>query len=333
MSLLLAALLAIQCLSLAVAQPGTTIMSCTPVEKWELNQESQNPCYMFSAALFPCQTIGIGPPSVADVVLNLKGPYGGPSPADQNICQCSTVTYSLMAACTYCQNGVGWISWSEWSGGCTKTTLAISTYPAPIPNITSFPSWAYLNVTVAGTFDPSQAAAATGVESTAPSPTSSSSASSSSALGSSSTSPPNASSTSSPGAGASATTSGTGSSNTFTPISSQASAPMKLGAGMIAGAVVAVERGSHASAQRCGPATRTERLLGQPSTTLESTRTQQQSWHPSNLSLTTAVINVLGSRGSIHVPEPTDPTGSHTFMPGQYYPPHPRHYARAPITR
>ncbi|KZP19524.1 hypothetical protein FIBSPDRAFT_563142 [Athelia psychrophila] len=265
MSLLLAALLAIQCLSPAVAQ--YTTVNCTVVKPWENNKEGQSPCYMFSAALVPCQGF-----IMTILPLPTGVHYAGPTAENQNVCQCSTVTYSLMAACEYCQNLTsGWNAWSTWSSNCARGTYR--NYPMPIPDDTGFPSWAYLDVTVAGTFDPGQAAAATGIESTVPSPASftlpygdapprriikdskkkkspvsSSSASSSSAIGSSSTSPLNASGTSSPGAGASAgasasasagATSSTGSSSASTPISFQAPpASKKSDAGMIAGVVV-----------------------------------------------------------------------------------------------
>ena len=66
--------------------------------------------------------------------------YAGPSgkgKADDNLCECNTVTYSLLSACDACQSetwitygfivslrafrNVYTIRWSEYSFNCTKT--------------------------------------------------------------------------------------------------------------------------------------------------------------------------------------------------------------------
>ncbi|OJA18118.1 hypothetical protein AZE42_10805 [Rhizopogon vesiculosus] len=62
-----------------------------------------------------------------------------------NDCLCSTVTYSMFAACEICQNTTI-ESWSVWSSNCSTNLTHYSEYPFNIPNGTAIPHWAYLDV-------------------------------------------------------------------------------------------------------------------------------------------------------------------------------------------
>ncbi|EJD02472.1 uncharacterized protein FOMMEDRAFT_21188 [Fomitiporia mediterranea MF3/22] len=90
--------------------------------------------------------------------------YIGPTPLIANPCLCSTVMFSVMGACSTCQNATI-ITWSSWSSSCD--TVYVATFPMDIPSDTAVPGWAYENVTVTGTFDVNQALQDNSPESTA----------------------------------------------------------------------------------------------------------------------------------------------------------------------
>jgi hypothetical protein len=109
--------------------------------------------------------------------------YTGPLLGFANLCTCSTVTYSMVAACGFCQGGI-WDTcvtsifiqhssallrcrrWTAWKFNCSPANISISScvalsrsravtlnllhlrFPISIPPGTTVPSWAYLDVTV-----------------------------------------------------------------------------------------------------------------------------------------------------------------------------------------
>jgi len=141
--------------------------SCLPFYNWTVNSHQQTSCDVASSLLAVCY----GAPFPVEA-LPESSHYLGPSLQDANICQCSTVTYSLMSACGACQ-GMSYLSWSVWSANCP--TVYLSAFPEAIPVGVAVPGWAYLNVTVDDNFDQTLAKQdANLTESTAiPSPTSS----------------------------------------------------------------------------------------------------------------------------------------------------------------
>jgi len=76
--------------------------------------------------------------------------YTGPWLNQVNPCQCSTVVYSLVAACGLCQNRTA-DTWSSWQLNCTQVSK--SQFPEDIPSGTAIPAWAYLDVTVNDIFN------------------------------------------------------------------------------------------------------------------------------------------------------------------------------------
>jgi len=72
-------------------------------------------------------------------------------PGTPNDCECSTVFYSLMSACGLCQSA-SYKSWSDWNATCIR--VLISKYRFDIPDTTSIPHWAYLDVVSADRFLP-----------------------------------------------------------------------------------------------------------------------------------------------------------------------------------
>lgn len=126
----------------AFAQTSTA--TCLTSFGWMNNSIGQDPClvtaYLLNGA---CGTaFAIGPLPPGDF-------YGAPSAAGATPCQCNTVTYSTISACSVCQNS-SYLTWSSWSSSCTQ--ISIGEYPMDIPAGTKIPNWAYLNVS-GGQFD------------------------------------------------------------------------------------------------------------------------------------------------------------------------------------
>ncbi|KAG2369804.1 hypothetical protein BDR07DRAFT_1468401 [Suillus spraguei] len=120
----------------AFAQSSNVI--CLSSFGWMNNTLRQNPCLVTVYLQSACGTVmSIDPLPLGDV-------YEGPSAAGANSCECNTVTYSMISACSVCQNG-SYLSWSSWSASCSQ--MSIREYPMPIPAGTRVPNWAYLNVT------------------------------------------------------------------------------------------------------------------------------------------------------------------------------------------
>ncbi|KAF9265611.1 hypothetical protein L218DRAFT_957211 [Marasmius fiardii PR-910] len=141
--------------------------------QWSQNSAQQSPCAVASSLIGVCNG---GPYNVQSLPAGQV--YLGPSIDAANGCLCSTVTYSLMSACSLCQNGTI-ASWREWAANCP--TVSISTFPSPIPSNVLVPGWAYLDVKTNDIFSPEDAKAHTNAsESSAlPIPTTSSVTSSS----------------------------------------------------------------------------------------------------------------------------------------------------------
>ncbi|KAI0950181.1 hypothetical protein AcV7_008727 [Taiwanofungus camphoratus] len=63
--------------------------------------------------------------------------YSGPMVAQADACTCSSVAYSLVSACAYCQDG------SKWTYNCSSSEVVNGQYSHDIPGGTAFPAWAY----------------------------------------------------------------------------------------------------------------------------------------------------------------------------------------------
>jgi len=119
---------------------------CSPGWGWAFNSRGQSPCLVAAYLLNDCQGPGFS-------VNPLPPDYGyvGPTKSEDNYCQCSTVTYSLLTACEDCQN-VYFLPWSTWSYNCS--TIYSREFIGDIPLGTSVPAWAYLDVISKDIFDP-----------------------------------------------------------------------------------------------------------------------------------------------------------------------------------
>jgi hypothetical protein len=89
--------------------------------------------------------------------------YLGPTQITANSCRCSTVYYSLLSACAYCQNET-YLDWSIYDVNCT--VLYSQTFLDPIPSSIVVPHYAYLDVVKGNSFNVSAAMVAGGPEST-----------------------------------------------------------------------------------------------------------------------------------------------------------------------
>jgi len=65
-------------------------------------------------------------------------------PIPEITCDCNTVVYSLVMACSTCQGGIAY-GWDVWSQQCDM--VLISQYLGGIPQGTAIPHWAFYNVT------------------------------------------------------------------------------------------------------------------------------------------------------------------------------------------
>ncbi|KAF8627623.1 hypothetical protein AX15_004321 [Amanita polypyramis BW_CC] len=131
------------------------------------NSLGQSPCEVAEILAGSCDPAGFNIPPLPSGQV-----YFGPTSSQANSCQCSSVFYSLLSACALCQDRQ-WISWSPYSANCSQVYLTV--YNNTISANTGVPHWAYLNVSINGTFTYIAAQDAVGPESTrAPSSTSTS---------------------------------------------------------------------------------------------------------------------------------------------------------------
>ncbi|KZP18812.1 hypothetical protein FIBSPDRAFT_893212 [Athelia psychrophila] len=198
---LLAIVAAIPSILLGVTAQQSEVV-CLDQFDWMTNSYGQTPCLMAAFAMNQCAKNNYDVP-----VLPPFSYYDGTFD-DATTCACTSVTYSLLAACGACQ-GATWASWNHgWNRNCLQS-VDISIYPYNVPNGTEFPGWAYLDVAVTATGNKFNVAAASAdrfasvsTRTSASIPASTSSSSSSSTITSSAstttTLPDSASYTSSP---------------------------------------------------------------------------------------------------------------------------------------
>jgi len=175
-------ILRLPCISARVITTATCVQF-----DWMNNSKSQSPClvaaYLESACsdgsesfihsiyapyIVLCYTLLIIPLDWEVPELPEGAHYSGPTKLQVNPCQCSTVTYSMISACSICQNRTE-SPWSSWSLNCTTTYS--QNFTEAIPADTAVPAWAYLAVPTSGFFDPGAAQeAGDAPESTAASP-------------------------------------------------------------------------------------------------------------------------------------------------------------------
>ncbi|KAF8487545.1 hypothetical protein JB92DRAFT_1508378 [Gautieria morchelliformis] len=143
---IVAVILAGSRLAVRVAAQATTTAICTTAT-WTFNQEDVSPCLVAASLQAVCKA---GTFSIPALTPGLH--YTGPLAGFSNACTCSTVTYSMVAACAACQGGII-DTWTDWETNCTASQISLSSFPLTIPLGTTVPSWAYLDVTTTGAWD------------------------------------------------------------------------------------------------------------------------------------------------------------------------------------
>jgi len=130
-----------------VARAQTSnVTTCTPLYDWSINSKSQTPCLVAAFLESACQ----GPVEVNSIPEGTH--YVGPLPNNATVCQCSTVTYSLISACGGCQNRT-YQNWTSWAANCVR--VEVGQFLQTVPTQVVVPSWAYLDVTKTNnTFNP-----------------------------------------------------------------------------------------------------------------------------------------------------------------------------------
>ncbi|TRM62590.1 hypothetical protein BD626DRAFT_497860 [Schizophyllum amplum] len=111
---------------------------------WTYNTLTQSPCDVLVYLGAVCNSGIFSVPS-----LETDEQYVGPDPAYATECRCNTVFYSVLAACSACQDAE-YIEWSTYSANCSS--VAIAQYPEDIPSGTRVPHWAYQDVVSNDTF-------------------------------------------------------------------------------------------------------------------------------------------------------------------------------------
>jgi len=157
--ILYVALFALAAAPAVIAQ--STNANCTDSNfDWVFNSRGQSPCQVVENLAARCDLGGFTLQPIS-----AGGTYEGPIPGQNQTCHCTSIFYSLISACSACQDG-SWITWTTYLQNCS-TNAYLTVYPAEIPRDTSVPHWAYLNVSAShNMFNPTSASIAVIAEST-----------------------------------------------------------------------------------------------------------------------------------------------------------------------
>ncbi|KAH8107008.1 hypothetical protein BXZ70DRAFT_268063 [Cristinia sonorae] len=128
------------------ARAQSTNATCHERFPWLINVRNQSPCLVAAYLMGACEPDGQWQVSAIEDK-NLT--YVGPSLSNANICTCSSVTYSLVAACAYCQEA-RLPSFDGFTASCPAAVVKNGTYDHSTPPGTAIPSWAYLLISSAG---------------------------------------------------------------------------------------------------------------------------------------------------------------------------------------
>jgi len=125
---------------LDLVQTQQTEATCSSDFGWAINTNQQSPCQVAANLGRACLNSTYSVPAIT-----VNQIYVEPSGSQANACECNTVFYSMISACAQCQ-GSAPISFGQWKTNCAGPTTAYNAFPEPVPNGTSIPSWAYLNL-------------------------------------------------------------------------------------------------------------------------------------------------------------------------------------------
>ncbi|KAI0812735.1 hypothetical protein BC629DRAFT_1475329 [Irpex lacteus] len=141
--------------SLAQAQLNFTVpQNCSDDLSWTANDRGQSTCLVAAYLCDACRTNESSTTQEADCSIPNLTP-GGQFYVNHNTpneCDCNSVVYSLISACSLCQ-GAAVLPWTSWIEDCKNSFL--EQFPASIPSNVSVPAWAYLDVASSNTFNAS----------------------------------------------------------------------------------------------------------------------------------------------------------------------------------
>ncbi|CAE6476969.1 unnamed protein product [Rhizoctonia solani] len=144
------------------ADPWSNVTCTNPNTAWTFNSLQQSPCLVASYLGSVCR------PDNTWRVPQLTGGSTYYVSGSSTKCICTSVVWSLLAACSLCQ-GLDSSRWAVYSNDCTTAdTSAPGIYPATIPSGVTVPNWAYYDYVTTGVFNLAIASQQSGPESTAP---------------------------------------------------------------------------------------------------------------------------------------------------------------------
>ncbi|KDQ07557.1 hypothetical protein BOTBODRAFT_608303 [Botryobasidium botryosum FD-172 SS1] len=114
-----------------------------------MNALGQNPCLVAAYLFSQCAN---QPWSIAALPPGSTASYPNPPQQYANLCQCNTVAYDLISACSVCQDH-NVIQWVQWIQNCPANLTFTGIYTEVVPSQTSIPSYAYWDPTVLGFFN------------------------------------------------------------------------------------------------------------------------------------------------------------------------------------
>ncbi|THV04366.1 hypothetical protein K435DRAFT_774470 [Dendrothele bispora CBS 962.96] len=119
--------------SKALAQTSTSTASCT-----DPTFANANPCEVAAKVGQICIS------SFTIPAINPSQSYGAqPGQPNQISCTCTTIYFSLLSLCSYCQD-VGFITpWQDFTSGCASV-FTESGFPVTLPSDLAVPDWAFL---------------------------------------------------------------------------------------------------------------------------------------------------------------------------------------------
>ncbi|WVQ78725.1 hypothetical protein IAT38_000812 [Cryptococcus sp. DSM 104549] len=138
------------------AQTSNSTCKSTADTSWMFNSAGESPCLVWAKI----QSLCLSSTSYLNVppLLDPSWSYNAPTSAS-SVCQCNSVSYSLMAACTYCQWSNATIPSEEsWSSSCPSYSNDGLGF---LENSVQVPVWASVPVGSSGSWDPSTAQSGT----------------------------------------------------------------------------------------------------------------------------------------------------------------------------
>ncbi|KAF8950775.1 hypothetical protein BDZ97DRAFT_1127830 [Flammula alnicola] len=124
-----------------------SVATCPPVFDWTRNAQNLDPCAVASSLINICDTSNN---STALPTIHKGETYPPPSGQSQNACTCSSAVYTLVSACSLCQNA-DYLTWHDWSSNCLQVYTPGFARTAQV----SIPQWAAVfDARVQPVFDP-----------------------------------------------------------------------------------------------------------------------------------------------------------------------------------